>query len=279
MPSFDPELVAALAEGTLGAAEAAALEARIAADPSAAAELAAQRAALAAIRGAGSPRLDGRERTALHAAVAEQLGLSSAGAPAASRRRRIAWGPIAVAATTLVAIVAFAPMVGDLAGKDDDAAVTAEAATTVVTDQGAFDATTLGSELPPEPTGLAAATTAGEVLGAGDEYATTTVAGAMTERSAYLPAVADDLTLLKGDPEALLVLERPVEETTACRVEAEQYFGSAGLTTFEYPAEAGDPTVAPITYVVFRLPASDGAGSGTLVAFDPADCSTPIVVP
>ena len=279
MHSFDPELVAALAEGTLGAAEGAALEARIAADPAAAAELAAQRAALAAIRGAGSPHLDGRERTALHAAVAQQLGLSSAGAPAAIRRRRMAWGPIAVAATTLVAIVAFAPMVGDLAGKsgDDDAAVTAEAATTVAPDQGAFDAIPLGSESPPQPTVAAAGTTAGEVLESGDQYATTTMAGAM--RSTYLPAVADDLVLLKGDPEALIVLERPVDETTACRVEAEQYFGTAGLNTFDYPAESVDPAVVPITYVVFLLAAPDGNGPRTLVAFDPANCSTPIVVP
>ncbi|MEK7252043.1 MAG: hypothetical protein AAB198_02140, partial [Actinomycetota bacterium] len=122
MHRFDPELVAALAEGTLEAAEAAELEAQIAGDPAALAELAKQRAALAAIRTAGSPRLDAAERSSLRAAVAEQLGLTPSESPSVTRPRRVAWGAIAVAASALLAIVAFAPVAGLLkTGGGDDA--------------------------------------------------------------------------------------------------------------------------------------------------------------
>ena len=280
MHSFDPELVAALAEGTLAPAEATALEARIAADPAAAADLADQRAALAAIRGAASPHLDERERIALHAAVAGQLGLTADGPAVAPRpRRRMAWGPIAVAATTLVAIIAFAPTVADIAGGDDEAAITAEGTTTVATTDLEFDAAPLGADLPPEPTLAATDATDGGNLGAGDAYATTTLGAAMTERAAYLPVVAEDLMLLKGDPEALDVLERPIDDSTACVTEATEFLGSPDLTTFSYPTESTDPASAPVSYVVFRLAPEDGEGPGTLVAFDPADCGMPIAVP
>lgn len=277
MHSFDPELLAALADGTLAPAEAAVLEARIAGDPAAATELAGQRAALAAMRGATPPRLDERERIALHAAVAGQLGLTADGSTVAPRsRRRVAWGPIAVAATTLVAIVAFAPTVADIAGGDEEAAVTAEGVTTVPADLES-DAAPLGAEVP-EPT-LATADATDGGTPAGDAHATTTLAAAMTERAASLPKVAEDLILLKSDPEALGVLERPLKDTTACVAEATEFLGSPQLTTFDYPMESTDPGSAPITYVVFRLAPADGAGPGTLVAFDPADCATPIVVP
>jgi hypothetical protein len=280
MHSFDPELLASLAEGTLAPAEAAALEARIAGDPAAAADLAGQRAALAAIRGAPSPRLDERERIALNAAVAGQLGLTADGTALAPRsRRRMAWGPIAVAATTLVAIVALAPTVADIAGKDDEAAITADGATTTVaTADLEFDAAPLDAR-PPEPTLAATDATDGGDLGAGDAYATTTLGAAMTERAAYLPVVAEDLMLLKSDPEALNMLERPIDDTTACVAEATEFLGGPELTTFAYPMESTDPASDPVTYVVFRLAPADGDGPGTLVAFDPADCSTPIAVP
>ena len=276
MHSFDPDRIAALAEGTLTPVDAAALEAQIAADPAAAADLVAQRAALEAIRGARPRRLDERERVALHAAVATQLGLTGSSAPVPMQRRHLAWGPIAVAATTLVAVIAFAPMVSDLGGgdADGDTAAVAETATTVASGEG-FEAVPLGTQLP-EPT--ATAGDAGDDRGTAE--ATTTVAG-MLDRAAYLPAVADDLALLKSDPEALTVLGRPVEDTTPCRAEATEYFGSADLTTFDYPVANSDPMLEPTTYVVFLLPAPDGVGGGerTLVAFDPVDCATPIVVP
>src|SRR3990172_7716474 len=148
MHRFDPELVAALAEGTLEAAEAGALEAQIAADPAALADLAKQRAALAAIRTAGSPRLEDLERTTLRAAIAEQLGLAAADAPAAAPTRRVAWGAIAVAASALVAIVAFAPVVGLLStgGSDDAGDLTFGDDATLVADEA--DAP-LGASLPP----------------------------------------------------------------------------------------------------------------------------------
>jgi hypothetical protein len=267
MNSFDPELVAALADGTLEATEAAALEARIAADPAASADLADQRAALAAIRGAGAPLLSDHERVFLRATVAAQLGLSPDAAPVAvsARRRRPAWGAIAVAASTLVAVAAFAPMLGQLLDRETDngGPLSAEAVTTLA-EQDDFGTPLLGT---PNPTALPEASDA-TVAGAADGFATTDPVVAATERALNQPTVADDLALLKGDPVALAQLEQPVGPATACLTEAAGLLGTADLTTFEY-----------LTYVVFRLPAPDGVGPGTLVAFDPADCTTPIAVP
>ena len=75
MAKYDPDRIAALAAGSLDPAEAAALEAEIAADPRAAAELAAQRLALDAIRRAPAPVLSADERTELRRAVAAALHL------------------------------------------------------------------------------------------------------------------------------------------------------------------------------------------------------------
>ena len=282
MHRFDPELVAALAEGTLEAAEAGALEAQIAADPAALADLAKQRAALAAIRTAGSPRLEDLERTTLRAAIAEQLGLAAADSPAAAPTRRVAWGAIAVAASALVAIVAFAPVVGLLStgGSDDAGDLTFGDDATLVADEA--DAP-LGASLPPgdDMETEAITTTAPATVATGNnEFTPAAVETGGVERSAAdRLSVADDLALLKGDPEALQVLGMPVDETTACLAEATELLGSAELLFFEYPAPAEDPARAPIVYVVFHLPAADGAEPGTLLAFSPDDCVTPIAIP
>lgn len=267
MNSFDPELVGALAEGTLEATEAAALEARIAADPAAAADLAAQRAALATLRSAPAPVLHESERLILRAAVADRLGLTPDAAPVATiaRRRRPAWGAIAVAASTMVALVAFSPMLGQLLdrGADDGGPLSAEAVTTVA------DIARNGGLL--AVPGAESESTDGMVTSTSDEFADTTTPAAPTEmtgRSLEHFQVADDLALLKADPEALAVLQQPADSTTVCFAEAVALLGTTDLTTFPY-----------LTYVVFRLPAPDGIGPGTLVAFDPVDCSTPIAVP
>jgi hypothetical protein len=111
MTHFDPDLIAALAEGSLEPARAAELERAVAADPVAAAELAAQRAALEAVRGAAPITLSDGERTRLRSSVAEQLGVVRERSPklAPVRRRRVHWPAIAVATASLVAIVAVVP--------------------------------------------------------------------------------------------------------------------------------------------------------------------------
>lgn len=135
MAKYDPDRIAALAAGSLDPAEAAILEAEIAADPRAAAELAAQRFALDFLRQAPAPVLSADERTELRRAVSAALHLDE-GAPAAAAtaRRRLPWRPLAVAAAALAALVAVVPLVGLLSvGGDDKGAETtiALSATTV----------------------------------------------------------------------------------------------------------------------------------------------------
>ena len=139
MTNFDPDLIAALAEGSLDPDRAESLEREIAADPAAAAELAAQRAALAMLRDAPEATLTIDERALLGSNVAEALGVTREPAtpPPAKERRRVPWPAIAVAGASLVALVAIVPTIGMLSTGGDDAADVALPAATVAEDQSA----------------------------------------------------------------------------------------------------------------------------------------------
>jgi anti-sigma factor RsiW len=123
MTRYDPELIAALAEGRLDPTEAEALERAIADDPRASADLAAQRIALEAMREEPVPMLTEAERSDMRRRVAAELGLAREATPAPAPRR-IAWGSIAVAGAALVGVIAIVPVVGLLttSGDADDAA-------------------------------------------------------------------------------------------------------------------------------------------------------------
>jgi hypothetical protein len=161
MRKYDPDRIAALAAGSLDPAEAAAFEAEIAADPRAAAELAAQRLALGTIRRAPAPVLSADERTELRRAVAAALHLDESPAltaAPASTRRRMPWRPLAVAATALAALVAAVPLFGLLSVGDNESAGTtaAVAATTTLSadaaEAGEYNLT--GEDSSPEATTL-----------------------------------------------------------------------------------------------------------------------------
>lgn len=271
MDKHDLDLISALAAGSLPPAEAAALEVRFASDPAAALELAEQRRALAGIGRALRPQLAESERTALRMAVAARLNLEPGAAPKPARRP-VPWGAVAVGASALVAIVAFAPvlgLIGDRGG--DDAAMTAADGgtdTTRLGDDASLEADTANADLPPQVAGTLATDATG---GTGGE-----APAASAERGSFYAAVAEDLALLAADPEAVQVLEQPSDPTTTCLAEAEEYFGEDHLTWFEFPYGTEDQD--GITYVVFHLAATDGT-TGRLVAFDPADCTLPIEVP
>ena len=146
MAKYDPDRIAALAAGALDPAEAAVLEAEIAADPRAAAELAAQRLALEAIHRAPAPLLSAAERTDLRRAVAAALHLEDSAQPAAAAlasRRRVPWRPLAVAAAALTALVAAVPLFGLLSVGDDEASQTTIALSATTESQ---DLATAGSE-------------------------------------------------------------------------------------------------------------------------------------
>ena len=151
MPEIDPNLIAALAEGILDSADAAA--AAIAADPRATAELTYQRAALSAIAAAPSVRLSDEERHSLRTAVAGAVNLELDPEPkrTRSRRRSAPWGAIAVAAVSLTAIVAIVPLVGLLSTGDSGntaATVFGAAPLTTVVSQAVDDLGATADETP-----------------------------------------------------------------------------------------------------------------------------------
>lgn len=265
MVKYDPDRIAALAAGSLDPAEAAALEAAIAADPRAAAELAAQRLALDAIRRSPAPVLSADERTELRRAVAAALHLEDSEQPVAAitARRRLAWRPLAVAAAALAALVAVVPLFGLLSAGDNEASMTtvAIAATTEARDgslapQDGDDLETLGAEM-----------TAGNgsVLGTTTSAAatTTTVLGATTFEERAMAAADRAVAGLIADPGPLFA-PVPTAEPVPCRDEA--------LILLEDDDPAGmrlDPY--GIDLAIWFL-SSDGASVQRLVAFDTATC-------
>ena len=252
MAKYDPDRIAALAAGSLEPAEAAAFEAEIAADPRAAAELAAQRAALEAIRRAPAHVLSAAERTELRRAVAEALHLEDPAwaARAAAPRRRVPWRPLAVAAAALAALVAAVPLFGLLSvGGGDEAATTVALEATTLAPTAAFatsdaqGAENLAGQVVPAET-----TTADALLGPAER--------AMEEAD---KAVAD----LLADPAALFA-PAPAGTILPCLEQARTLL------------EADDPAGARVSRSEGELVAwyvsDDGATVKRLVVFDPAAC-------
>jgi hypothetical protein len=257
MAKYDPDRIAALAAGSLDPAEAAAFEAEIAADPRAAAELAAQRLALDAIRRAPAPVLSATERTELRRAVAAALHLEDSPEPAAivAARRRVPWRPLAVAAAALVALVAAVPLFGLLSTRGDEAAMTTMAlsSTTVPRDASVATSGVDGQEnFDAESGGTTSAVT---TLGAIAPEITSSQARVLAEAD---KAVAD----LVADP-ALLFGQAP-SATVPCRDEARILL------------EADDPIGRRLDWDGDQLAvwflSADGATVQRLVAFRPATC-------
>jgi hypothetical protein len=257
MAKYDPDRLAALAAGSLDPAEAAAFEAEIAADPRAAAELAAQRLALDAIRRAPAPVLSAAERTDLRRAVAAALHLEDSPEPSAvvAARRRLPWRPLAVAAAALAALVAAVPLFGLLSTGDDEATMTtiALAATTMARDGSVATSGDGGLEGFGVESG--GTTSAATTLGATAPEFTSSEERALNEAG---KAVAD----LIADP-ALLFGSAPAG-TIPCRDEARILL------------EAGDPTGRRLYWDGDQLAvwflSADGATVQRLVAFRPATC-------
>lgn len=285
MPRFDPEIIAALADGSLPANEAAAVQARIDRDPAARNELALQRIAVSAIRDTATPRLTDDERGALRAGIAAELNLATA-TDSSPAPRRVAWGAIGVAAATLAALVVAVPIAGLLGTGGDDAVAVSFAGDTTqpASDDGiARVGTPPTGDATPEPTlGFAGPTSAdapGETLARGGTDATTTTDDAVLEvTGAY--ALADDLMLIRSDPDALKNLGEAVAEETPCRVEAVEILGSEDLRFFPYAdeevAESGDILVRD--YIVYFIANGEDRG-GSLVAFAHGDCTASTEIP
>lgn len=274
MHRFDAETIAALAEGTLDPEEARELEAQIAADPVATAELEAHRAALAAIEAAPAIHLTQAERSSLRATVAEAAGFSPGHmAPAepggdapqrvgfkTQRTRPIPWPAMAVAGAALLTLVAIVPIAGLLTTQgSDDATASATAPlpesspTTIAVDQASGGADTSDGTSPP-----AAAAGDTDSLDVSREAAaeTTTTAHAdistiettvPEEPPALDPASALELAALRADPEALGQLAAPPSPDTPCIQEASDVLGSGDLSVFEFSPTPPPPPESSTT--------------------------------
>jgi len=256
MTKYDQDRIADLVSGSLDPAEASALEAEIARDPRAAAELAAQRFARDALRDTPAPVLSADERTELHRAVAAALHLDESPQPAPiTTRRRVPWRPLAVAAAALAALVVAVPLFGLLSVGDNEAAMTTIA----------LEATT------DAPEGVAGAAADEQNFGAQSESgdgmlgAVTTTAAATTLVTPLAREMADAdkaLADLIAYP-ALLFQEAPAT-AVPCSEEARLLLHSASLTGVLLPPEAGG--------LAAWFVSDDGATLQSLLLFDPATC-------
>jgi len=240
MTRYNPDLIAALAAGELPPIQAAALERQIAADPRAAAELAAQRTALRALRDAPPPVLSAEERTNLRQAVAASLHLEEGPAAASSpTRRRIPWRPLAVAAAALTALAVAVPLVTLLSVGDQGDSALSTLAQDDLTARGAEEDESSLMATPEQPPGAA-------TLGAESDHA----AGS---------AVAD----LLSDP-ALLIASAD-RTLTVCATEARSLLGGESpLAALMWQQKDGESAVWFVT--------PDGSRISHLAVFDPDDC-------
>ncbi|MEE9298227.1 MAG: hypothetical protein V3V29_04250 [Acidimicrobiia bacterium] len=224
MPRYDPETIAALAEGRLEPEEAAALEREIAGDPVASADLAAQRLALEALAAAPPAELTPSERTELRAAVADALGIVASDPIGEPRRRTAPWASLGIAAAALAALVAIVPVVGLLStgGSGDDAdsfELAAEAPTTAqAVEEEARSAAASDEAAGPPAVGAAdaddAPTSGGEPAAESSAFAssTTTVPRTTTAVPAATTTETEATTTLVIDEEALAALTAELEE-------------------------------------------------------------------
>lgn len=311
MTRYDPDLIAALAEGTLDPEDAARVEREIADNPAALAELEAQRTALTALSEATDAQLTELERTTMRAAIADALGLvehETAASPAAPRR--VPWGAVAVAGAALAGLVAVVPVVGLLNTGGDDAGSTetlagvALSTTTIAADGAVAEAPTVGmledsaqsddraafdagSEAPGDDLDAFGSSTTVATIptttvppdtstttseGAGEGDSTTSTTAAAPDPETQ--AIIDGLTELREDQEAIDdFAEEPTEETQ-CWVEDTDYRGGedpGGRWFFEY--DDGEQI-----YVVYFLYDEEGA-AGPFMVYDSEECEPVIEVP
>lgn len=279
MHNHDPQLVAALAEGTLDRETASAAEAEIASCARCSADLAAQQVALEAVAAAPRPHLSATEADRLYAAVADAVGFSPADvAPSPDQTRRVSWGALAVAAAALTAIVAIVPVLGLLQTGDDD-----EAAVTFAAEITADDTEATGA-------GRNGDAGAAEPAPAADELAVAeSSASPETTRPAAAGAPTTSTTLVAEAAEAAL---KPIEGIAG--LERRMADGSIGgyLDTersadrqcvTEARAELG-PAAQPLIVPVLLADGSEAAafvdGDRTRAAvFDTSDCTLRFTAP
>ena len=303
MPRYDPDVIAALAEGRLDPEEAATVEREIAADPVAATQLAELRIALEAAAEAARPELTVSEITDLRAAVADALGITTPEAVAEAPPRRVPWGSLGIAAAALAGLVAVVPVVGLLStGGADDAAsldLAAEAPTTTITAQSqaraatadeaevgalvaeaeADDALTTGeasgNDAPAfgSSTTLPATTTPPPAAVATTQAATTSDGSTTTTaESGGVEQLTAELEVIRSDPDAINELAGEAVEGHSCWVEDGEIRADPPPQRYVFEYDNGELTVI----VYFEL--AEGV-AGPFQVWGVPDCADLVVFP
>jgi hypothetical protein len=312
MPRFDPETIAALAEGRLSPDEAARVEAAIANDPAALADLEMQRSAIAALSSAPEIQLTELERSGMRASVADALGLVPLATPIATDApRRVPWGSLGIAAAALLGLIAVVPVVGLLNTAGGDSAETALAPAATNTDRfGSLDAPSPTADLGTDETsspaddgsfdpeqeapgeellGFGSSTTlasraADTTLDPASESTTTEPAseGDSTSTTATIESAVDgdierllsDLTALQDDPVAVGAIATEALEDDLCWPEDTEYRGG------EDPGDRWSfefPDDTPLVVVYFRY---DEEGTpGPFTVYEWATCTSVAEIP
>jgi len=272
MPRFDPDTIAALAEGRLDPERAKELEREVAADPAAAAELAAHRLVLGITASSPTPTLTADERTLMRASIASALGLEQPQpGMAEATHRRIPWAAISVAAAALVGLVAIAPLANLLSTGGDDAATSLGAFYESTTTQPAgvseadaslsAEGTTSGSEEPPMTSVAAATTTTAAATTMAD---TTRDLVDAAEIEARVRELFDGTQTAGTDP-------KTPEDDDPCLAEGKEFLDDTSVLTLTFDADNG------ISVIVFYT--VDAEGMVEAVGYDSADCSVLVTIP
>jgi hypothetical protein len=318
MPRYDPDLIAALAEGRLDPEEAATLEREITADPIAAAELAAHRLVLETIGATEAPRMTMAERSTLRESVSSALGVTAAEhtETASTPTRRVPWGSLGFAAAALAGLVAIVPVVGLLSTGGDDATsfeLAAEAPTTAAVDTDAArvgeveeavgvvaegdidDALTFGAEssdadsFAPSTTVLRTTTTAESQTAAAPEAPTTTVATTSTTAPATTTSTTVETTTTTDASAEVQQLTSELSTIKIDATEIETRSTVADSTTACWTIDSDSRGAPPPERYAFAYSNPDfdvvvyfvysGGQAGPFQVWDVADCGSVIVVP
>ena len=293
MTEHELNLIAEYAAGSLQADEVDAVEAKIASDPAARAEYEAQRAALDALGSAPAVQMTDEERTAMRAAVAEELHIvreEPVEEPASWWRRPIPWARLGTAAAVLAAVVIAAPFISTLSTSGDSSdetfgEISAEATVAATTvnrtnqdaaappagDVGSAEETvpaaTLSTEAPQTEDGLVPSEAVPpSLVDFGDQTPTQLAALSRSLRSkGGVNALTFDQMLSEGGTEREGVAVEP-DILTLCPAEIDEAVpGFENAVFLGFARLEGTPAL-----LVFVTPA--GGGDDVLVVFDEATC-------
>jgi hypothetical protein len=300
MPRYDPDVIAALAEGRLDPEEAATVEREIAADPVAATQLAELRVALEAAAETARPELTVSERSDLRAAVADALGITTPEVAAQPLPRRVPWGSLGIAAAALAGLIAVVPVVGLLStGGADDAAtldLAAEAAPTTIPEPSAArsaptdetesvvaaaeadDALTTGdasgSDAPAfdSSTALPATTTTTPPAAVTTQATTSSDGATTTAPEGGVGQLTAELEVFRSDPGAINQLAGEAAKSHSCWAEDNGIRADPPPDRYVFEYDNGELTVI----VYFEL--EEGV-AGPFQVWGVPDCAELVVIP